>query len=460
MKTLVNVFLIFIYSYFFYTFYYLKEFSLLSQILFISPTLLLYTFFRKRKSYTFFFICIFYSLGYPLYFAVLYNTFERYNFGGWLAIGNFEFTLSKINGVVYSSFLIIVGIFFGIYFVINYKSRNYIAVKNNVDFIELNKVVNYWFYFGILLIFLMYILGIGRTGLEDKIVLPFGLKAFLYYLRIISIPMFGMFFLQIAYDEKNVKLLKGFFVKLLIISFLISLSSFSRSDIVLTLVPASLFLFKYHDIEFKMLLKKYFIFTFILIIVTSQVVQVIRNFAYSSEGLESVSFSEIASLADIFSFNDVIDNLLSLLTIRQGGARDIGVVLNSQYNNIKYISDYFFQINEEAYMFDVWNFTPEEFLVEGKTFGTGFNGLSWYAFGGNYLAIFFLSLSTGLFIGLIERLFLSNNLISLQIWVSFFLALLFWNSFLWSKFSRIIPFILITLFLIKKLKTKIVKHEI
>jgi hypothetical protein len=218
-------------------------------------------------------------------------------------------------------------------------------------------------------------------------------------------------------------------------------------------------LFKYPDSRFKESLKKYFLFSILLIVITSQLVQLIRNFAYSSDGLESVSFSEIIGLFDMFSFNDVLDNLLSLLTIRQGGARDIGVVLNSQYNDIKYIGDYFFQINEEAFMFDVWNFMPDEFLVEGKTFGTGFNGLSWYAFGGNYLLIFSLSLITGMFIGFIERIFIINRLISIQIWISFFLALLFWNSFLWSKFSRIIPIILLSLFFIKKLKSIILKNE-
>jgi hypothetical protein len=458
-KASINSFLIFIYGYYFYTFYDLKEFTLLSEILFLLPTLFVYLFFYKKKSYTFFFISVFYSLGYPLYFAVLYSTFDKYNYGGWLAVGNFEFLYSKINAVVYSSILIITGLFLGIYFIILFSPFNRKIEKYNVNLTVLNKSVNYWFYIGLLLILLMYILGIGRTGLEDKIVLPFGLKAFLYYLRIISLPMIGMFFLQVAYDLSNVELLRKYFFKLLVISLLISLSSFSRSDIVLTLVPASIFLFKYPDSRFKGSLKKYFLFSILLIVITSQLVQLIRNFAYSSDGLESVSFSEIIGLFDMFSFNDVLDNLLSLLTIRQGGARDIGVVLNSQYNNIKYIGDYFFQINEEAFMFDVWNFMPDEFLVEGKTFGTGFNGLSWYAFGGNYLLIFSLSLITGMFIGFIERIFIINRFISIQIWISFFLALLFWNSFLWSKFSRIIPIILLSLFFIKKLKSIILKNE-
>ena len=300
----------------------------------------------------------------------------------------------------------------------------------------------------------MYLLGIGRTGLEDNIHLPFGLKALLYYTRIIFIPLVGLFFLQIAYNQKNEKLLISIFIKLLLVAILISFSSLSRSDIILTLFPTLLFLYSYNSINFKKKLRKIIFISLLIIVSTTQIVQLYRNFSYNSNSNTTASFTEIAEFAGEFTPKDVLDNLITLLTIRQGGARDLGVVLNSTYNDSKYVYQYFFQINEENFMYDVWNFNPDEFLVEGKTFGTGFNGFAWYAFGNNFLVVFILSLITGFIFTFIENQFKRNDLIALQLWVSFFIALLCWNSFLWSKFSRIIPAIFLTLIVVKIIKKK------
>lgn len=437
------------------------RFDILSQILILFPTLYIFQFFfTKHKSYTFYFLSVFYALGYPIFLAILHKNFELYNTSGWLSVGNFEFTSTKIKTLCLSSFLIMTGLLFGFYLQasLNVNIKKIIlypfkAEQNNK--LRLYKIINIWFVTSLCIIIFMSLLGIGRTGLIDKIQLPFGIKAFLYYTRLILIPLVGLYILQasLAVNEFNTTI--NIFIKIIIISILIAFLSLSRSDIVITLAPVFIFLYSTTTSLFKKKVSKLLFFSLIFIVFVTQFVQIFRNISYSNDNVDYKGLTEQVSQ---YSLSDIGENILVLLTLRQGGSRDLGVVLNSPYNDTKYISQYFFQEHEEAFMTDVWNFNLNEFLIEGMSFGAGFNGFAWYAFGTNFFIIFLLSFITGFFLYYIELLFRKNNFYSVQIWLGLMLAILSWNTFLWLKFSRIIPFLFLSLVIIKKIRKYIFKE--
>lgn len=432
-----------------------KNFDILSQILILVPTLYIFQFFiTKYKSFTFYFLSIFYILGYPIFLAILHKNFHLYNSSGWLSVGNFEFTSLKIRTLCLASFLIMFGLSIGFYFnsrfnIYTNKINLYpYKANSNIKF-RLKKAVNIWFISSLIIIIFMSLIGIGRTGLIDKIQLPFGIKAILYYSRLILIPLVGIYFLQASLAVDKFKLTINILIKIIILSVLIAFLSLSRSDIVITLSPVFIFLFATTNNSFKKKISRLLLISVIFIVFVTQFVQIFRNISYSND---SFDYKILTEQVNQYSISDIGENILVLLTLRQGGSRDLGVVLNSPYNDTKYIIKYFFQENEEAFMTDVWNFNIDEFLIEGMSFGAGFNGFAWYAFGSNYLVIFLLSFITGSFLCYIELLFRRNNFYSVQIWLGLMLAILSWNTFLWLKFSRIIPFLFISLYIIKKIR--------
>lgn len=460
MKTVSRSLFIFAFLFFFYIGNEISGYSFIYQVALFSPCFFLLGIARKKTEiyYSKFLFLILYTLGYPVYLAVMYLTIDEYTAGGWMGIGNFSFEPEQLNELSLASMAMMFGILAGIGIFNHAGNRTKLFQKNEIYEVNINRLKNYityWFFASMGLIVFMASLGLGRTGLQDSTVLPFGIKGILLYFRYILVPLLGMYLLgkSIEANENNLK--NRTLLYLFIIAISIALTALSRSDLVLVLGPALLFIVTHEDPKVAKNGKVLFFQVLFVVIVGTQVVQIYRNMAYTSEGTAGIGFSEIIDILKAVDLQVMANNLLSLITLRQGGARDMAVALNSPYQSVTYIWDFFWQINEQDFMIDVWGFDLEAFDQEGKSYGTGFNGFGWYGFGRSLTIIFLLSLITGCFAGWMESIFLKLRVQGAQIFIAFYITLALWNSFVWGRFWRIIPIVLIGCYIIKKLNLKL-----
>jgi hypothetical protein len=450
----------FAFIFFFYICNQIPDYELAYQIILFSPCFLLLraAFKGTNRYYSGFLFLIFYTLGYPIYLAVMYLTIDEYTIGGWMGIGNFNFESEQLKELSLAGMLMMFGIVIGIsiYNRIRSRVRNISLSKSDtVDATLLKAYVSYWFFGSMALILFMGALGIGRTGLQDEVVLPFGLKGIIYYVRIILVPMVGMFLLDKAVQSKNYKIQNRVLVYLFIIALTVAALVLSRSDLILIIGPALMFVVTHEDANVSKQGRSLVIKSALLIVFGTQLVQFYRNLSFSSEGAMGLSFEQIVVILQAMDFQSITNNLLTLLTVRQGGARDMAVALNSSYQSIGYVWDFFWQINEQNFMIDVWGFDLDVIDQEGKSYGTGFNGFGWYGFGRSMPTIFLLSLITGMFSAWVEYKFVKSAFRGPQFFIVIFITISLWNSFVWGRFWRIVPIIIIAHFVLNRLSRRL-----
>ncbi len=442
----------------------MRHFNFSLQLIFLSPTLYLLHVAKNGigQFKTYFLFVLYYALGYALYLYVMHSTIDQYTVGGWMAIGNFDFSEDQILSLTLASAALMSGLYIGykIYILFSGSIRN--PIIRNVflreDVLVAKYVVN-WTIISAIIIITMLALGIGRTGLQDSTILPFGLKGFLFYARIILIPLIGIYLLELTSCLYSKKLFHRMLLIIPLISLSIGILFFSRSEIVFFMAPVLAYLFLHDNPSIRKESRSFLFKTLLIIVFGTQLVQIGRNFYFDDSSTE-VNLSDITTAINSYGITNAIDNLIVLLTVRQGGARDMAVALNSSYDSTVYIWNFFWQIDEEGFMYDVWGFVPEAIEQEGKSYGTGFNGFGWYGFGGNIVIIFLLSIITGWLATWVESLFVKRNLKSAQYFIAFYFTLTLWNSFVWGRAWRIIPMILFAAYIIDKIDSKIYRHRV
>lgn len=467
MKSISRLLLFFTFIFFFYVSNSIPDYDLAYQVVLFFPCLWLLSIDSRKTnlSYTKFFFLVFYSLGYPIYLAVMYLTLDQYTIGGWMGIGNFDFRAQQLQKLSVTSASLMLGIIFGIELcskMLRPKKPKYSTLMQYCDTSLLNAYVQYWFLSSMMLIGFMAVLGLGRTGLQDAVTLPFGIKGILLYCRYILIPLIGMYLLGKSIEVNKTKIRNNILLYLIIISISVALAALSRSDLVFILAPAVLFIATHEQAMVAKFGRSLTLKIVLVIIIATQAVQIYRDMAYTAEGAAGLGIGQIVAVLDAVELEVIFNNLLTLVTVRQGGSRDMAVVLNSSYQSPIYIWDFFWQIGEENFMIDVWEFDLEAFDQDGKSYGTGFNGFGWYAFGGNIPLVFMLSIVTGYFAQSFESLFNRHGFKSVQIFVALYMTLSLWNSFVWGRFWRVIPIMLIGLYIIKRLNRNLCsnKHKI
>jgi hypothetical protein len=433
----------------------IESFSFANQLVYFSPTFyLLYVFFKGPQRYlSFAFFCIFYSLGYVVYLYVLYLTLDGYSGSGWQAVNLLLFKQKYLTPLVASSSLIMLGIFAGCTFFqifIRIKKTGFSTRIIDVSHQKLKNFLNLWFVSAFCVLIIMSLLGVARTGLKDATSLPFGLRGLLFYLRNLSLPSVGVYLFVTAVDSGSTQLVRKAGLYLALFTLTSSLLFFSRSDVVLILVPSGLYLFGSKNESIKRLGRFLFLTAIAIGLLILQLVQVLRNLFYGSGG--SIDASQIVGDLISSDFNELSALLLELFTYRQGGARDMSVVLDSTYNNVAYVWNYFWQINEQYFSTDVWGFDDTYGLASGdNTFGAGFLGMSWFAFGSNFLVITLMSFMTGFFCAWVEDFFVRRKQPGLQIYFSFYLTFAIWNTFLWGRLWRFVIVFLLTTWIIDRI---------
>ena len=444
--------------YCFYIFNTRVDFPAYSQIILIfAGALSLYLSIRGTIRYvTPILLSLFYLLGYPLYLAGMMITPDQYTIGGWLAVGNFNFSKENLTELGITSGILMLGLFLGGRLVQSIVPKRQLAQKRviNVSKNRLRHWIIIWFVLSMALILFFASLGLGRTGLQDAIVLPFGVKGILLYVRDLFVPIMGAFLLQQAADTQDWKNLVRVLICSLIISTAMAVLFMSRGSTLMILLPFIGYMLMHQNAKLRRTALLSILPFVIGIVLATQVVAIIRNVAYSGDGFKQEDLGNVVEATGTMSFTDIAENILVLLTIRQGGARDMGVVMTSSYKDIRYIWTFYSEVAEMDFMTDVWGFAVDEIEQDGKSFGTGFNGLAWYYFGQSWIVLFILASATGAFLVWIEDAFLKRGWRCTQILVSFYLALMFWNHFGWGRTRRVLPMLILGYFFIEYLARK------
>lgn len=406
-------------------------------------------------------LSLFYLLGYPLYLASIILNEDKYTKGGWMAIGNFDFGSENFTELSVASGVLMLGLLVGCRLVQSRVSTIKLVQERHVDISRntLQQWITIWFLMSMALILFLAIYGLGRTGLQDETALPYGIKGVLYYVRLMIVPIIGAFLLQQAANSLDWKNLARVLICSFIIAGAVAIFAFSRSDPVIILLPLIVYLLMHQNAQLRRTASRAMVPCVIGIILMTQIVAVLRDYAYSTEGLSSKDVDNVAKQIQDVTLNDIGDNLLMLLTIRQGGSRDMAVVMTSPYQDISYVWRFFMQIDEMDFMTDVWGFETGQLEQEGTSYGTGFNGFAWYYFGRSLLFLFILSVLTGAFLIWVEDVFLKRGWRVVQIWVGFFMSLMFWNSFVWGRVWRVLPMLFVAYFIMEYLASKKVSHS-
>lgn len=202
---------------------------------------------ENKNYYTPLLFVIFYVFGFllPLPHLIL----ERRNLPskGWAGIGSFSFTDREflvISCVICAGFIAFVTASLFAEHILKRKKRSGKTLQQvTISARRLALWTVCWFVLSVLLLLLMWFLGIGRTGLIDRVTLPFRIAGILSYSRKIVIPFFGLYFLDLSLRKRRIRLSILILIGLFVIGVIGSIGGISRGIFFFTLFPSLIYLF-------------------------------------------------------------------------------------------------------------------------------------------------------------------------------------------------------------------------
>ncbi|MCK5580890.1 MAG: hypothetical protein KAJ18_06415 [Candidatus Omnitrophica bacterium] len=333
-----------------------KPFALLDVgftvfVLAIGLLAIYFTSMPSRQYYTGLVTSLFYFFGYAISLGAILHNKNSIPRTGFMSIGNFDFSASEYFNVA-------LVIFFGMSGVVlstilaeklfgkSFSAKDILATTPSKK--KLCLAVLAWFFMSIAIIAITSELNIGRVGLTDGSKLPFKIAGFLYYSRKITVPLLGLFFLQICVKSNFIKLTYLTLISILVIAALGALTSLSRYLFAFTAFPPLIFLLlaQKEDKWKKSITIQYTIVCIIVGIFIFPKIQNLRNIAYQGQDIRisrlitppkvpptiSVPKIKISKSPEIF---------FSLATIRLTGIRELLAVTSSGVGYVKAPYDIF-----------------------------------------------------------------------------------------------------------------------
>lgn len=407
---------------------------------------------RGRRYYSPLIITGFYILGYMLSFAQVVLNKDNVLRVGFGAIGDFMFTDSS-----FILFLLVVVAGMGGVLTATLVSERIFTRNRGGEADEINsfngfsekrlyKWIFVWGIFSLCLMLVMWSLEIGRTGLMGKTQLPFRLVGILLYVKMIFVPFCGTLFLDICLRRGRRRPAILILTLLIIIGAIGSLGATSRGTFVFTVFPAIVFLlFTSHRNNLNQ--KLFVVFSSISVLlagVVAFVVEVVRGFVFSKMTwnlTNSMSLLKDIELEDVKAF-EMIQTLLSLMTERIGGARELMAVVASNVSGISIPVQMFMgSIDPEmsaSITNSVMGFVP--YSDETVGFGITFGMWGQLFLSRSYLVVFLGTILLVATIICFEEVFLRKGLRSIALLFAILLGFQFWGSasmFVLSRFTAI-----------------------
>lgn len=278
-------------------------------------------------------------ISYPLRVIRIEMNPSLWNFGNDLGVGRFPFTSDAYWAFVGIAVLGISGLATGQFIMRRRLGRLHIIPIMKAKRNQINLQYYGWLWFGIssAIIVLSKVLGIGSLGLTP-VVLPLHLTGLLYFLRILILPLLGMYLFGVALEtnrrlQASTLVLMALFLG--VVSFPITLSKVSILHALLPYVAYLYICANYSPLGRK-LRRSILIITILLLPLIVFGAQAARDVAYSTGHLASAN--EIAegfrSSTRSSSVIELAENSYGLIVDRLiGGGELMGVLASPSYSH-------------------------------------------------------------------------------------------------------------------------------
>jgi hypothetical protein len=293
------------------------------------------------------------------------------------------------------------------------------------------------FLFSVAIVILMWVLGIGRTGLPPATTLPFMLTGILVYIKNMLIPFLGFLVFVAAERTRDMGRIRIAFLMLMVIGCLGSIAFISRSFLVFMVFPALFYVIFYGR---SRILSRQIFFEMALVILGAVLV-IIPAIDFLREALYSgreVSFSSQLALSQGISFREAFANVGSLLTARIVGFREL--VFITDYQHFDVWAPWRVFSGDDTYtgtlMYALYDFEQD---ASGETaFGYALGLWGMFYLSGSFFIVFFGSFFAASVVLALEEVFLRSRFTPASLFMAFIVGLWVWGGIDWFLLSRLL----------------------
>jgi hypothetical protein len=300
----------------------------------------------------------------------------------------------------------------------------------------------------IAIIGLMFVLGIGRTGLPPATALPFMLTGILVYTKNMIIPFLGFVVFVAAERTRDYNRIRTAFWMLLVIGAVGSVAFVSRGFFIFMVLPALIYMVCYG--QDRKLSSRFFRASGLqvmgLLLVLIPAIELLRIVLFS--GLLLSSLAQVDVSAEI-SILDAFAKIAGLATARIIGFREL--VFITDYQQFDIWAPWRIFAGDEEYSemlsFNLYGFQQD---ASGDTaFGYALGLWGMFYLTGSYIIVFLGSFVATSVVLAFEELFLKHSFPQLSLFMATNIGLWVWGGIDWFLLSRLLITALFCYFLVR-----------
>ena len=301
----------------------------------------------------------------------------------------------------------------------------------------------------------MWVLGIGRTGLPPATTLPFKLTGILVYIKNMVIPFLG--FVVFASSERtgSYRRIRQVFWILLIIGAAGSVAFVSRGFFISMVLPALAYMICY--VKNRRISSRFFresgLLVIGLLLVLIPVIELFRAALYSGISLTAISGKEIS---ETMSVPGAFRKVLSLMTTRIVGFRELVFIID--YGDFDFFGPWRVFSNDDAYIellsFNLYGFQQDASGDTAFGYALGLWGMLYLS--GSYSFVFLGSAVSAAIVLAFEELFLRRGYEQVSLFMAINIGIWVWGGIDWFLLSRLLISSLFCYFLL--INTRLSKY--
>jgi hypothetical protein len=380
---------------------------------------------RDRRYYTPLFVAIFYLFGYLIAFAILLLNKNTSLIAGNYIDSFFSFTSAQVFSIISITITGVFAVIFATLVFEKFFSKTQIKKDNNYLKLSMNTIY-LWFFLSCALLVVMWVLGVGRGGLQNSTLLPFRLAGIMVYARNFLVPFVGTFFFGI-YMCNNPRLALHIFRLIVCLGILATVTSLSKSIFIFYCAPTVLFVFftlGRKEWLYRVFLR-YSLLTLVLFSFLIVFLETLRTLGYHNQNINLIS------QLSLLEFSDMKTGFLRILTLsisRIIGLKELILINSSTLFDSKGPLMVFFENTEyiNSVLLDVFNIIPQNDGFTSTGIGFGLWGMLYL--GGSLLMVFGGTFLLYLFPLFVEEVFLRENEKILSLFFSVQLGLWFFGG--------------------------------
>jgi hypothetical protein len=399
---------------------------------------------------------VFFTLGFVVVFSQLLTRRDAIPPIGFGSVGAFDFTDAAFLPAALAIGAGLVGLAAGALageaMLADVRGRNH-ARARALD----PRLVWGWFGAGALVIVISFYLGVGRTGIDNAVVLPGRITGILVIGKTYLIPAVGALLLNVALHREDRAVVAVLLGQLLVLGVATSITSLSRGSIVYCVVAPIMFLISHGRRApwARWLAVRFALVAVVAMVMVVSLVKDLRAVAFEGRGFSAEQSIEVVSRREGVVDEAAVQGFFELAAERTGGMRELLAVSNAEdVHKVGATAALFFgdEFEIERLTGAVFGFIPEN--SGGVAFGLGFGMWGMLAASGSLVVVLLGSMLVMLFLVTIEHLFarrgqagagfMVSSLVGFRLWgqpllgevVRFLFVIAFAQAMLWWLLAR------------------------